>query len=92
MPVSQKMQHETKLMEKPSTRLVLAVFVLLSLLLAATGMADRSGREYLNNSMKRTLVTFGIARTINGVISVAQGTEVAIPRHGPTGAPLRASA
>jgi hypothetical protein len=78
MPVSQKMQHETKLMEKPSTRLVLAVFVLLSLLLAATGMADRSGREYLNNSMKRTLVTFGIARTINGVISVAQGTEVAI--------------
>ena len=72
------MQHETKLMEKPSTRFVLAVFVLLSLLLAATGMADRSGREYLNNSMKRTLVTFGIARTINGVISVAQGTEVAI--------------
>lgn len=28
--------------------------------------------------MGRTLVTFGIARTINGVISVAQGTEVSV--------------
>jgi hypothetical protein len=78
MPESQKMQQKMRLMESPSTRLALAILVVLGVLLAATGTADRTGREYLNNSMQRTLVTFGIARTINGVISVAQGTEVAI--------------
>ncbi|MEJ2310627.1 MAG: hypothetical protein P8Z78_15170 [Gammaproteobacteria bacterium] len=78
MPEIQKMQQKMRLMESPSARLVLAILAVLGVLLAATGAADRSGREYLNNSMQRTLVTFGIARTINGVISVAQGTEVAI--------------
>ncbi|MGD9095689.1 MAG: hypothetical protein PVJ58_07250, partial [Chromatiales bacterium] len=48
------------------------------IMVAASGIVDRTGREYLNESMTRTLVTFGIARALNGVISVAQGTEVAI--------------
>lgn len=78
MPESQKMQQKTRLIESRSARLVLAILVLLGVVLAATGTADRQGREYLDNSMERTLVTFGIARAINGVISVAQGTEVAI--------------
>ena len=62
---------------KSSTRLILAAVAVAAILLASTGIADRAGLQFIENGMKRTLVTFGIARTLNGVISVAQGTEVA---------------
>jgi hypothetical protein len=45
---------------------------------ALTGVVDDYGREYGERAFKRALVTFAVARTLNGVISVAQGTEVAI--------------
>lgn len=41
-------------------------------------LVDAIGRNYTEETLKRALVTFGIARGLNGVISVAQGTEVAI--------------
>lgn len=78
MPENQKMRPKKQFIESRNTRVVLALIVLLGVLLAASGLADRNGREYLNQSMTRTLVTFGMARALNGVISVAQGTEVAI--------------
>lgn len=53
--------------------------LLLSLIgLAWSGTADEYGHRYTQDALKRALVTFAIARGINGVISVAQGTEVAI--------------
>ena len=46
--------------------------------LALSGVADRTSDSYADEAFKRALVTFAIARTLNGVISVAQGTEVAV--------------
>lgn len=45
---------------------------------ALTGAVDAVGQEYGERAFKRALVTFAVARTLNGVISVAQGTEVAV--------------
>ena len=46
--------------------------------LALTGAADSVSDDYADQAFKRGLVTFAIARALNGVISVAQGTEVAV--------------
>ncbi len=42
------------------------------------GQADALGRAYAQETLTRALVTFAIARTLNGVISTAQGTELSI--------------
>lgn len=39
---------------------------------------DTSGKQHIDKAFNRALITFGIAKTLNGVISIAQGTEVAI--------------
>ena len=39
---------------------------------------DRSSDSQLDSALTRALIGFGIARTLNGVISVAQGTEFAV--------------
>lgn len=46
--------------------------------IALTGLADETSGDYADEAFKRALVTFAIARGLNGVISVAQGTEVAV--------------
>ncbi len=45
---------------------------------AYSGTVDSYGEAYTDKGFKRALVTFAVARSLNGVISVAQGTEVAI--------------
>ena len=45
---------------------------------AAGGWLDNTGKDYAEQAFKRALVTFAVSRTLNGVISVAQGTEVAV--------------
>ena len=49
-----------------------------AIVLAVTGVADSASDDYSDEAFKRGLVTFAIARALNGVISVAQGTEVAV--------------
>jgi hypothetical protein len=39
---------------------------------------DNSSESQIDSALTRALVGFGIARTLNGVISVAQGTEFAV--------------
>ena len=39
---------------------------------------DNLGSEYIDDAFQRALLDFAIARGLNGVISVAQGTEVAL--------------
>lgn len=51
--------------------------ILLLALLAWGGVVDDLGRDYTEAGLSRALLTFGVARGLNGVISVAQGTEVA---------------
>ncbi|MGD8570200.1 MAG: hypothetical protein PVJ39_19090 [Gammaproteobacteria bacterium] len=59
-------------------KLTLSIVVFALALLAIFGTIDHTGQDYTNESFKRALITFGIARGLNGVISVAQGTEIAV--------------
>ncbi len=46
--------------------------------LAATKALDHYGYQYTDQALKRSLVAFGIARGLNGLISVAQEAEIAM--------------
>jgi hypothetical protein len=59
-------------------KLLLSTAAGLVLLVATLGLADDVGKGYTEDGFKRALITYGIARGLNGVISVAQGTEVAV--------------
>ena len=61
-----------------SLQISFTVAAFIIVLLAYSGSIDGKGKEYTENSFNKALITFGIARGLNGVISVAQGTEVAI--------------
>lgn len=54
--------------------------VAIALLIAVSFMKpiDKSSESQIDSAMTRALIGFGIARTLNGVISVAQGTEFAV--------------
>ncbi|MGD8886085.1 MAG: hypothetical protein PVF34_10705, partial [Gammaproteobacteria bacterium] len=66
---------ENKLaLKKLSFSLVAFILAMLAIL----GSLDATGKSYTEDSFKRALITFGIARGLNGVISVAQGTEIAV--------------
>lgn len=56
----------------------LTFIALVFLFLTISGAIDQKGRSYTDASLNKALITFGIARGLNGVISVAQGTEIAI--------------
>jgi hypothetical protein len=59
-------------------KLLISFLAVVLVVLAWRGMVDDLGRDYTQAGLSRALITFGIARGLNGVISVAQGTEVAI--------------
>ncbi len=54
------------------------MLVLIAALAALSGVVDDISQTYAESAFKRALVTFAVARTLNGAISLAQGTEVAI--------------
>lgn len=65
------------------TRVVWARFLLSALAVALlvimyAGWLDNAARDYTEQGFKRVLVTYAVARGLNGLISVAQGTEVSI--------------
>ena len=49
-----------------------------AVVLALLQGTDEVSRSYVDSAFKRALLAFAIARGLNGVISVAQGTEIAI--------------
>jgi len=59
-------------------RLLWTAIIVLAITGAVTGHIDRASEEQAENALKNALVTFAVARTLNGVISAAQGTEVAL--------------
>ena len=59
-------------------RLLWTAVLVLAVAGASTGHIDRASEEQAENALKNALVTFAVARTLNGVISAAQGTEVAL--------------
>lgn len=54
------------------------IIALLAAGIAFSGIVDDSAETYAADAFKRALVTFAVARTLNGVISLAQGTELAL--------------
>ena len=58
--------------------MVTIVAVLLSVVLALIPATDEVGQSHVDTAFKRALVGYALARGLNGAISVAQGTEVAI--------------
>ena len=58
-------------------KLLCSLFIAAALYLAHYGLIDEIGEQYTSSGVKRALVSFAIARSLNGVISVAQGTEIA---------------
>jgi hypothetical protein len=54
------------------------VVVLLAVAGAVTGYLDDASETQAEDALKNALVTFAVARTLNGVISAAQGTELAL--------------
>lgn len=65
-------------MNKTVRNSILVAFVLLVILAAQLNWVDKIGEDYTEQGFKRALIVYGIARGLNAVISVAQGTEVAI--------------
>ena len=59
-------------------RLLWTAVILLAVAGAVTGHIDRASEEQAESALKNALVTFAVARTLNGVISAAQGTELAL--------------
>jgi len=58
-------------------RILLSALAVAAAAAALLGSVDEPGHHYAEEAFKRALVTFAVARTLNGVISVVQGTEVA---------------
>jgi hypothetical protein len=56
----------------------ITIAAILLIVLAFSGVIDNTGEQYTDAALKRALVTFGVARGLNGAISVAQGTEISI--------------
>lgn len=59
-------------------KLVHTLLILAVAGVAVAGLADSASRDFAQKSLSRALVTYAAARTLNGVVSVAQGTEVAL--------------
>ena len=61
-----------------SKPLLQIVLVALCIVLSTSGVLDRIAAADHSGLWQRALVTFALARTLNGVISTVQGTEVAL--------------
>ena len=59
-------------------KLIITIFLLLLTVFSATNFFDSYGEKYTDDGFKRSLSAFAIAKGLNGVISVVQGTEVAV--------------
>ncbi len=62
----------------PLKKWVLTVLVLSLATLGGLGTLNTRGEAYIDQAFKQALATFALARALNGVISVAQGTQLAI--------------
>ena len=63
---------------KVSSKVIITLVGLGLAVLAHTNWLDKVGLSQTEEGLNRALVTYGLSRGLNGVISVVQGTEVAI--------------
>jgi len=57
---------------------ILSILLLLFVVLSLSSALDVKSSQQLDAALQRSLVTFAMARGLNGVVSVIQGTEVAL--------------
>jgi len=65
-------------MSTPKPSIIIICAVVIASILALLPITDDVGREHVDTAFKRALAAAAIARGLNGVISVAQGTELGI--------------
>lgn len=63
---------------RPWRKMGLSVLLVLLALLSVSPVLDQRAADDFESLFQRAVVTFALARTLNGVISAAQGTEVAL--------------
>jgi len=61
----------------PVPKTIVAIALVVLLVPAWLGVIDSTAQSQTQQAFERALVSFAVARTLNGVISVAQGTELA---------------
>ena len=59
-------------------RSLLTALLIGCVILATSGKGEILAEDYVGQAFKRALITFALVRGINAVVSVVQGTEVAI--------------
>jgi len=59
-------------------KVIISLLLLMFLFLAHQRSLDAYAESYTEQGLSRALVTFAVSRSLNGVISVVQGTEVAV--------------
>ena len=64
--------------QSPRARWLLAALVAATVTLSAFTPVDRMAEDRYESLFQRALITFALARTLNGVISAVQGTELAL--------------
>jgi len=57
---------------------IIVLFLLLSFPVMLTGKMDQYSEAYIDEAFQQSFITFAIARTLNGIVSVAQGTHLGI--------------
>jgi len=65
-------------MTEVTKKAVLSILLLIFVLLSLSESLDTRSSEQLDTAFKRSLVTFALARGLNGLVSVVQGTEVSL--------------
>lgn len=56
----------------------ITLFLVVLIFLPHNSWLDNVAENYTEQGIKRTLVTYAVSRSLNGIISVVQGTEVAV--------------
>ena len=59
-------------------KISLSIIFIIAIVFSLNKALDTSSKQYVDKAFNRALISFGIAKTLNGVISIAQGTEIAI--------------
>ncbi len=72
------MEEPRKQTISPLKKWLLSLALLLTAVLSVTPFVDQRAAADYEQLFQRAFVTFALARTINGVISVVQGTEIAL--------------
>jgi hypothetical protein len=71
-------QGQALVYSKPASYRWPLIGLVVVLLVGFTPWLDRSAEGYYEQALTRALVTFGLARALNGAISVIQGTELEV--------------